>query len=230
MNDEARSIRVRRTMAGDLVGAIKGAEDVQAAARERLEAMQGEYIHGLSSREAQTMQNRTLREIYDHMGYETVWVTTTGECDLCQRLNGMVVGAGSQFALNAQTSSLYPPIHKGCTCQIVGKVLQAGENGDTIEKPPHFQTETEVREWIRSDKCNKSICKGRQRVHFPGTKEYYDNQAKYDKDHKFGPSELTITEDEVRELIVQYAGTGKIKLTGKKAGMDVKSLLNARRQ
>ena len=119
--DDTLSIRVRRTMAGDLIGAIEGAEDVRAAARERLEAMQGEYIHDLSGREAQAMQNRTLREIYDYMGYETVWVTTTGECDLCQRLNGMVVGAGSRFTVDTQTSRLYPPIHKGCTCQIVDR-------------------------------------------------------------------------------------------------------------
>lgn len=125
--DDTLSIRVRRTMAGDLIGAIKGAEDVRAAARERLEAMQGEYIHDLSGREAQAMQNRTLREIYDYMGYETVWVTTTGECDLCQRLNGMVVGAGSRFTVDTQTSRLYPPIHKGCTCQIAAR-----ENAETV--------------------------------------------------------------------------------------------------
>lgn len=221
--DETLSIRVRRTMAGDLIGAIEGAEDVQAAARERLEAMQGEYIHGLSGREAQTMQNRTLREVYDYLGYETMWVTTTGECELCQRLNGMVVGAGSQFALNAQTSSLYPPIHKGCTCQIVGKVLQAGENGDIIEEPPHFKAETEVREWIHSDKCNKNIAEGQQRKHIVGTKEYKAYKEIYDQKNQHGPSILTIGEEEVKDIIAQYAGTGRIRIDDTRGwnGMEV---------
>ena len=77
-----------------------------------------------------------LREIYDYMGYETVWVTTTGECDLCQRLNGMVVGAGSRFTVDTQTSRLYPPIHKGCTCQIAAREKPLSEIKDDVEDLP----------------------------------------------------------------------------------------------
>lgn len=50
-----------------------------------------------------------------------------------------------------------------------------------------------------------------QPKHFYGTGAYYHYQSIYHGKGEYGPSYLTISEKEVRELVDQYAGTGIIQ-------------------
>ena len=50
----------------------------------------------------------------------------------------------------------------------------------------------------------------RQGIHREGTKMYKDRQAKLQKEGKYGPSRVTITDDEILELVNKFAGKGKV--------------------
>ena len=47
--------------------------------------------------------------------------------------------------------------------------------------------------------------------HVKGTRQYEDYHASLLKNGKHGPSYLSITEEQSRELIIRYAGTGNLK-------------------
>ena len=55
----------------------------------------------------------------------------------------------------------------------------------------------------------------RQKVHRQGTKEYYDRQTYLKNKKKYGPGYVTISDDEIIELVNQYKGKGDIRLTKK---------------
>ena len=55
----------------------------------------------------------------------------------------------------------------------------------------------------------------RQKVHRQGTKEYYDRQNYLKNKKKYGPGYVTISDDEIIELVKQYKGKGDIRLTKK---------------
>lgn len=55
----------------------------------------------------------------------------------------------------------------------------------------------------------------RQKVHRQGTKEYYDRQNYLKSKKKYGPGYVTISDDEIIELVKQYKGKGDIRLTKK---------------
>lgn len=56
----------------------------------------------------------------------------------------------------------------------------------------------------------------RQRIHRQGTKEYYDRQVYLSSINKYGPPYVTVSDDEIIELVNKYKGKGIINLT--KAG------------
>ena len=55
----------------------------------------------------------------------------------------------------------------------------------------------------------------RQDIHRQGTKMYLDRQAQLERQGQYGPSYLTISDEEVLELVKEFKGTGKIRLNPK---------------
>ena len=55
----------------------------------------------------------------------------------------------------------------------------------------------------------------RQDIHRQGTKMYLDRQAQLERKGQYGPPYLTISDEEVLELVAEFKGTGKISLNSK---------------
>lgn len=61
---------------------------------------------------------------------------------------------------------------------------------------------------IAGEKYPPEIFVGRQRKHIVGTPEFLRYSDEYKRDNEFGPSWLTISEEDMQKLIYQYRGTG----------------------
>ncbi|MNI19916.1 hypothetical protein D3C73_733650 [compost metagenome] len=73
----------------------------------------------------------------------------------------------------------------------------------------------ETSQLIRSDQQPKEILKGQQNKHIPDTHEFNQYVDKLKAKGQYGPSRLTISQDEVTELVRQYSGSGEIGFTNK---------------
>jgi len=71
--------------------------------------------------------------------------------------------------------------------------------------------EQEIRDRIASDEFPKTIRTGQQNKHIEGTHEYDQYVQAFAERGQYGPSRLTISEDEALKLVKQYAGTGIIR-------------------
>lgn len=85
------------------------------------------------------------------------------------------------------------------------QLLKNAEVNDKIE---------ETRKFIRSDQQPKTIDIGQHKKHVPGTHEFKQYVDKLDAKGQYGPSRLTISQEEAAELVKQYAGTGEIVIRG----------------
>lgn len=70
----------------------------------------------------------------------------------------------------------------------------------------------EIRKRIRSNEFPKVIRQGQQNKHIEGTHEYEQYVQQFKDKGEYGPSRLTITEDEAIQLIKQYAGKSEISI------------------
>lgn len=66
----------------------------------------------------------------------------------------------------------------------------------------------------------------RQKIHRIGTKEYEDRKSQLKAKNKFGPSYVTITDDEIIELVNNYKGTGVIRLNKKGEWDNIEVIIN----
>lgn len=98
--------------------------------------------------------------------------------------------------------------------KIMGGVSQA-EHNELLKLAAKNAKIKETRAHIRSDDQPKKVLQGQQNKHIPGTHEYKQYQAKYEKKGETGPSYLTIPPDQIEPLVKQYAGTGGITLNNK---------------
>ncbi|WP_020425994.1 polymorphic toxin type 50 domain-containing protein, partial [Paenibacillus riograndensis] len=98
--------------------------------------------------------------------------------------------------------------------KILGGVSQA-EHNELLKLAAKNAKIKETRAHIRSEAQPKKILTGQQNKHIPGTHEYKQYQAKYEKKGETGPSYLTIPPDQIEPLVKQYAGTGEIRLNNK---------------
>lgn len=67
-----------------------------------------------------------------------------------------------------------------------------------------------VRQLIMSGKYPLTIHKPKQRKHILGTKEYVEYSNSLKSKNKYGPSRLTVSEDDAQILVDKYCGTGII--------------------
>lgn len=201
--DGSFSIEARRVMAGQLIDSIKGAEEVQAAATEKLKAMQESYVQEISQREALTMQNRTLREIYDAEGYTVIWKSSGTDCRLCSSMDNKPVGEWGKEARIRK----YPPLHKGCTCQIVAlrKPLIFEEDHGTIESGTWYERniegkpEMEARYMAAIQKA-KETTRMRGEVMIPRVPEHL-SEFKFDNAHMNDDRKHGVTREEAERYV-----------------------------
>ena len=110
-------------------------EDVVAALAKRFDEWTERRPGKIAARETVRLGNAVTRLGYEQGGVTYLrWVTTSGEpCPYCTEMDGKVVGIRGAFALEGETlhpngadgpltvSSRisHPPLHEGCSCQIV---------------------------------------------------------------------------------------------------------------
>lgn len=70
-----------------------------------------------------------------------------------------------------------------------------------------------TRQMIGSDKYPLSLHSGRQNKHIPGTHEFAQYANCLEAKGQFGPSRITITEDDVSDLVQKYHGKGVLLKT-----------------
>ena len=81
----------------------------------------------------------------------------------------------------------------------------------TEENIKLYQRDLPIREKIKSDEIIKTINKGQQDKHMLNTHEYNQYVEKLKKLGQYGPSRITLSQDEIAVLIEKYAGTGIIQ-------------------
>lgn len=81
----------------------------------------------------------------------------------------------------------------------------------------------ETRQLILSNEIPKTILTGQQNKHIPGTHEYKQYVDKLKAKGQYGPSRLSVSQEEAEALIKEYAGSGKITFSAK--GWNNKELI-----
>lgn len=71
-----------------------------------------------------------------------------------------------------------------------------------------YYRDKDLREKIQSKDTKKELEPGQYRKHVQGSHEYEQYQTKYKRQKQYGPSYLTINQEEAQKLINKYAGTG----------------------
>lgn len=90
-----------------------------------------------------------------------------------------------------------------------GKGLTKPPESGTIEDEEITRIRNEVIPSMKTDTIVK-----RQEIHVPGTKQYEERKAQLAKKGQYGPSYLTISDEEILALVDEFKGTGDIRLTG----------------
>lgn len=159
----------------------------------------------MAMNEVAMMRNEALIAAYRRAGYSCKWRSAPTCCRFCTNMNGRTV------------TTLKPPLHKGCVCSVtrgdpIKKGLQPWQEGGKL------YSENAVREWIRSDACDKQISQQKQARHIEGTKEYEAYRQRVSDEGCFGPSYIRAgywTKDNfkrLQRLVRERAGTGEIKI------------------
>lgn len=109
-----------------------------------------------------------------------------------------VAGFGRRQA--AKASNEYKKVAK-----LADSMYDIGSQAENIEA---YLRDLPIREQIRSGKILSTIESGQFRKHVPGTLEYKQYVEKLQRREQFGPSRLTLTQEELEALVQQYKGCG----------------------
>ena len=90
-------------------------------------------------------------------------------------------------------------------------VAAARKADNALANPPESGIIQHIRDEVIPNMKTDTIVP-RQRAHRVGTKEYIDRQQKLLKEGQYGPSYITISDEEILKLVKQYKGTGRIRL------------------
>lgn len=80
--------------------------------------------------------------------------------------------------------------------------------GSEAENVKVYMRDLPIRKRIQSGEFPLAMHKGRQNKHIVGTKEYMQYVDQMRKDGRYGPSRITISGDDVHDLVAAYKGTG----------------------
>lgn len=95
------------------------------------------------------------------------------------------------------------------------KALTDGADSGIIESRKHLLIEDTERQRIRHDvipKLNKDNVIPRQNIHRQGTNEYIVRKQLLQAKGEYGPPYVTISDEEILELVNKYCGTGILEL------------------
>lgn len=115
-----------------------------------------------------------------------------------QRERAMVAGFGKRQTSRAVTE--YKQVAK-----LADSMYDIGNQEANINA---YLRDLPLRRTIQSSQMVTVIEPGQLRKHIPGTLEYAQYVEKLARDGRYGPSRLTITQDEAQALIDKYRGTG----------------------
>lgn len=115
-----------------------------------------------------------------------------------QRERAMVAGFGRGQA--ARSTAEYKRVAK-----LADSMYDIGSGEANISA---YLRDLPIRERIRAGKIPSSIEPGQFRKHVPSTLEYQQYKAKLQRGGQFGPSRLTLTQDELETLVQQFKGSG----------------------
>lgn len=150
--------------------------------------------------------------------------TSTGNCcEWCSRLAGTY-----EYGSPSMPSDIFKR-HNRCRCMVLydpadGRGYQDAHSKKWYDSEEEAQIEQRKMVGIASDddaimrqirnevipkqKIDKVV--ERQEIHRVGTKMYNDRKASLERDGQYGPSYITITDEEILALVRQYSGTGRI--------------------
>ena len=110
-------------------------EDLSEAIDTRTAEWEEKEAEKIAANETQRVGNAVTRQAYVLVGVTVFrWSAQAGECELCQEMDGRVVGVESQFLaagdtvhtddentedLTTRSDINHPPLHRGCVCTIV---------------------------------------------------------------------------------------------------------------
>lgn len=172
-----------------------------------------------------------------------------GKAGLSPKIVRKLAGGCCEWCSNLAGTYTYPDVpkdvyhrHQRCRCTVdyypgSGKVqnvhtkLWRNETeSDKIElrKITGLDSfDNEVQEYIRNSliaNCNIDIITDDQDVHRQGTQRYEERKAMLEAKGEYGPSYITISDEEVIELVHRYSGKGKIN-TGRSNKWDNKETI-----
>jgi hypothetical protein len=85
------------------------------------------------------------------------------------------------------------------------------DTGSEKENIKAYMRDLPIRKQIQSGEFPLIVHMGRQNKHVAGTKDYAQYSAQIRKGGRYGPSRITVSGDEVRDLVDAYKGTGIIQ-------------------
>ncbi|MGM1047610.1 MAG: phage minor capsid protein [Bacillota bacterium] len=101
--------------------------------------------------------------------------------------------------------------------------MPASERTERLKNAEISAKIEETRQLIRSNQIPKTVLTGQQNKHIPGTHEYKQYVDKLKAKGQYGPSRLSVSQEEAEDLIKEYAGSGKITFSAK--GWNNKELI-----
>lgn len=154
--------------------------------------------------------------------YTFVCTGDSETCDICRALSGQ------RFKIKDRLPGTnFPPMHPWCRCffdPVVPEVsaFMEEERKNTQIVPAAIRLTDSQSGGIMSEETRIRIdvipamktdfVVERQKIHRQGTKMYEDRKAALEKKGKYGPSYITISDEEILELVNRFKGTGKIKV------------------
>lgn len=108
--------------------------------------------------------------------------------------------AGFGPAQVARAASEYKKVAK-----LADSMYDVGSQKENIDA---YLRDLPIREQIRAGEIPSWVELGQFRKHVPGTLEYQQYKAKLQRSGQFGPSRLTLTQDELETLVQQFKGSG----------------------
>ncbi|MNO23029.1 Phage minor capsid protein 2 [compost metagenome] len=109
----------------------------------------------------------------------------------------------------------YPELRRDKRRERIDGEVPASERKERLKNAELNAKIEETRKLIRSDQQPKDVLRGQQNKHIPGTHEYNQYVDKLKAKDQYGPSRLTISQDEIADLVKRYSGSGEIGFTNK---------------
>lgn len=122
-SDEMQRLKLvnQAELEGVLKSAIGDDKELWGLLNRRIRAWPEERAEAIAKTEAAFTRNKMLIRTYRKGGYQATWHAAPSCCELCRRLDGVVV------------ATLSPPLHSGCVCTVTKGASLTKENDPWVE-------------------------------------------------------------------------------------------------